>query len=136
MILGIDTSCYTTSVALVDVDGRLLAEGRRPLSVAQGELGLRQSEGLFSHVKQLPQVMEEVMAQARPEWGPVQAVSVSSRPRPVEGSYMPCFLSGMAAAETASLAALCSSLISIFPAAPGSCSLLSRWRMPPAFRWS
>ncbi|MBQ6808799.1 MAG: O-sialoglycoprotein endopeptidase [Firmicutes bacterium] len=107
MILGIDTSCYTTSVALVDVDGRLLAEGRRPLSVAQGERGLRQSEGLFSHVKQLPQVMEEVMAQARPEWGPVQAVSVSSRPRPVEGSYMPVFLAGEGLARSLAAAFAC-----------------------------
>ncbi|MDO4733196.1 MAG: O-sialoglycoprotein endopeptidase [Bacillota bacterium] len=107
MILGIDTSCYTTSVALVDVDGRLLAEGRRPLSVARGERGLRQSEGLFSHVKQLPLVMEELMAQAQPEWGPVQAIAVSSRPRPKEGSYMPVFLAGEGLARSLAAAFSC-----------------------------
>lgn len=100
MILGIDTSCYTTSVAIVDADGRLLTEGRRPLSVAAGERGLRQSEGLFAHVKQLPQVAEEVMARRLPEWGAVEAIAVSARPRPVEGSYMPVFLAGESLARS------------------------------------
>ena len=94
MILGIDTSCYTTSVAIVDADGRLLTEGRRLLSVAAGERGLRQSEGLFCHVKQLPEVLEEAMSHAEASWGGVEAIAVSSRPRPVDNSYMPVFLAG------------------------------------------
>ena len=87
-VLGLDTSNYTTSVALFDGEtganlGRLL-EGR------PGELGLRQSDALFQHVKQLPGLLEELMRE-EPD---IQAVGVSTRPRAVEGSYMPCFLAG------------------------------------------
>ena len=107
MIIGIDTSCYTTSVAIVDEAGRLLAEGRRLLSVASGERGLRQSEGVFTHVKQLPQVLEEVLSQAEPGWGTMQAVAVSVRPRPLAGSYMPVFLAGEGTARALSAALGC-----------------------------
>ena len=37
MIIGIDTSCYTTSLAVFDLAGRLLCEKRRLLPVAEGE---------------------------------------------------------------------------------------------------
>lgn len=98
IILGIDTSNYTTSVALMYEDGELIANIKRPLPVSQGERGLRQSEAVFAHVKNLP----SAMAEAREYLGgrsPV-AIGVSERPRNVDGSYMPCFLSGLAAAES------------------------------------
>ena len=97
IILGIDTSNYTTSVALMYDDGELIANIKRPLAVSEGERGLRQSEAVFSHIKNIPSAMEEAreyLAGRSPS-----AVGVSARPRNVDGSYMPCFLSGVAVAE-------------------------------------
>jgi len=94
MILGIDTSCYTTSIAFVDEEGRLLQELRRPLPVAKGERGLRQSEGLFCHVKQLPELLEQAAAGLDLQGRVLRAVAASAKPRPAEGSYMPVFLAG------------------------------------------
>ena len=54
VVLGFDTSCYTTSVAAVDLAGRPVASCRRLLPVPSGERGLRQSEAVFIHVRQLP----------------------------------------------------------------------------------
>lgn len=98
IIIGIDTSNYTTSVALMYSDGELIANIKRPLPVKAGERGLRQSDAVFAHVKNLPSAMAEageILAGRR-----VCAVGVSERPRNVERSYMPCFLSGVAAAES------------------------------------
>lgn len=89
-VLGLDTSNYTTSAAVFDGEG-----GRnqgRLLEVRPGELGLRQSDALFQHVKHLPEVVEALLGEEG--LGPVQAVGASTRPRAVEGSYMPCFLAG------------------------------------------
>ena len=87
-VLGLDTSNYTTSVALFD--GETGVNLGRLLEVRPGELGLRQSDALFQHVKQLPGLLEELMREEQD----IQAVGVSTRPRAVEGSYMPCFLAG------------------------------------------
>ena len=98
IFLGIDTSNYTTSVALCGAGG-VLAQKRRLLPVKPGSLGLRQSDALFAHVKALPALCREL--------GPLDglaAVGVSGFPRRAEGSYMPCFLAG--ASLAASLAAL------------------------------
>jgi N6-L-threonylcarbamoyladenine synthase len=89
--LGIDTSNYTTSAALVR-DGEVILNVKRPVQVKEGEHGIRQSDAVFSHVKSLPEVLTEIGAQK------LTAVGVSTRPRDVEGSYMPCFLAGKAAA--------------------------------------
>lgn len=86
-VLGMDTSNYTTSAALFD--GQSAENSGRILDVRPGELGLRQSEALFQHVKHLPALLEELLAGGR-----IQAVGASTRPRAVEGSYMPCFLAG------------------------------------------
>ena len=89
-VLGLDTSNYTTSAAVFDG-----AEGRnqgRLLEVRPGELGLRQSDALFQHVKHLPEVVSALVGAEGP--GAIQAVGASTRPRAVEGSYMPCFLAG------------------------------------------
>lgn len=80
MVLGVDTSCYRTSLALADGE-EILAEAGRLLDVPAGERGLRQSEALFQHVKRLPELMEALMARAEK---PVGAVAVSVKPRPVE----------------------------------------------------
>ena len=100
VILGIDTSNYTTSVGIIDLDGKIIANLKRPLKVKEGERGLRQSDALFLHTVNIPSLMEEARKILNGNI-PV-AIGVSRRPRNVEGSYMPCFLAGLAAAESAS----------------------------------
>ena len=88
--LGIDTSNYTTSAAVFDGSGGYNAG--RLLEVRPGELGLRQSDALFQHIKHLPGRFAELRAEG---WlTGLSAVGASARPRAVEGSYMPCFLVG------------------------------------------
>ena len=91
MYLGIDTSNYTTSAALVDgLECR--RDVRQLLTVAAGSLGLRQSDALFQHVKNLPGIVEKIFADQSS--AAIRAVAASTRPREAEGSYMPCFLAG------------------------------------------
>ena len=89
-VLGLDTSNYTTSAAVFD--GERGRNQGRLLEVRPGEPGLRQSDALFQHVKHLPEVVEALLGEGG--LGTVQAVGASTRPRAVEGSYMPCFLAG------------------------------------------
>ncbi len=98
MFLGIDTSCYTTSVAVVSEGGEILTDKRQLLSVAQGKRGLRQSEGVFQHIKNLPVLIEEIR-DFLPE---IKAIAVSAKPRNKEDSYMPVFLAGLSFARTLS----------------------------------
>lgn len=91
--LGIDTSNYKTSVAVVDAEGNILFNHQRLLEVKSGERGLRQSEALFQHVQRLPGVIKEVFSDDNIRTN-IGTVSVSTRPRPVEGSYMPVFTAG------------------------------------------
>lgn len=88
--LGIDTSNYTTSVAVFD--GHSGVNVGRLLSVRPGELGLRQSDALFQHVKQLPELFDKLASEDLLHG--LEAVGASTQPRAVEGSYMPCFLAG------------------------------------------
>lgn len=88
--LGFDTSNYTTSAA---VFGDGTAENRgKLLTVPEGALGLRQSDALFQHVKRLHLMVEQLRSDGAV--GEIAAVGASTRPREVEGSYMPCFLVG------------------------------------------
>lgn len=96
--VGIDTSNYTTSCAACDGDGNVFANVRILLPVPEGERGLRQSDAVFAHVKNLAVAMEELREAIRGKT--VLAVGVSESPRRCEGSYMPCFLSGIAAAQS------------------------------------
>ena len=94
--LGLDTSNYTTSAAVFDgADG---VNAGRLLEVRSGELGLRQSEALFQHVKALPGRLEELGSSGLLR--DISAVAASTRPRAVEGSYMPCFLAGESQGRT------------------------------------
>lgn len=102
--LGIDTSNYTTSAAVCSEDGEVIAMERRLLPVAQGGCGLRQSDAVFAHTKQLGEVVSRLRA-ALPEDAEPIAVGCSTRPRDVDGSYMPCFLVGRCNAMTLSAAA-------------------------------
>ena len=57
-VLGLDTSNYAASLAVFD--GRDGVNVGRLLSVRPGELGLRQSDALFQHVRQLPALFREL----------------------------------------------------------------------------
>jgi len=92
-ILGIDTSNYKTSVAVVDLDGNIIVNNSKLLKVKKGDKGLRQSEAFFYHSNDLPFMIKNAMAKDD-VMGKVIAVAVSDRPRPVEGSYMPVFKVG------------------------------------------
>jgi N6-L-threonylcarbamoyladenine synthase len=87
IVIGIDTSNYTTSVALMYSDGELIANIKRPLPVKEGERGLRQSDAVFAHIKNLPSAMAE--AREYLSGRAISAVGVSSRPRNIDGSYLP-----------------------------------------------
>ena len=91
--LGIDTSCYTTSLALYD--GGKQCDYREPLPVSGGERGLRQSEGFFLHIKRLETMIPAFFENN--ERSEISCVCVSARPRPGEESYMPVFRAGSAA---------------------------------------
>ena len=94
-VIGIDTSNYTTSIAYFDgVSGENCS---RLLPVKQGELGLRQSDAVFAHIKSLPELSGRLFSNVEP--GSITAVGVSTRPRAVEGSYMPCFMVGYSHAK-------------------------------------
>lgn len=94
-VLGLDTSNYTTSLAVFD--GREGINVGRLLTVRPGELGLRQSEALFQHVRQLPELFRTLEQGGHLK--EIEAVGASTRPRAVEGSYMPCFLAGASQGE-------------------------------------
>ena len=95
--VGIDTSNYTTSAAICTEAGEIVANLKKPLPVKEGECGLRQSDAVFSHVRNLPILMQELRGELCGY--DVLAVGCSVKPREAEGSYMPCFLAGQAAAE-------------------------------------
>ena len=100
MFLGIDTSNYTTSLALVK-KGQIIAEKRRVLQVKTGERGLRQSEALYQHIVNLPELFDALSKQIDFA-GKIKAVGVSEKPRPLEDSYMPVFRAGISAATALS----------------------------------
>ena len=94
-VIGIDTSNYTTSIAFFDgVGGENCS---RLLPVKEGELGLRQSDAVFAHIKSLPELSGRLFSHT--DIGAVTAVGVSTRPRAVDGSYMPCFMVGYSHAK-------------------------------------
>ena len=94
-VIGIDTSNYTTSIACFDGVGGVNCS--KLLPVKQGELGLRQSDAVFAHIKSLPELSGRLFSDT--EVSKITAVGVSTRPRAVEGSYMPCFMVGYSHAK-------------------------------------
>ncbi len=96
LCLGIDTSNYTTSAALYDSETGELLQSRRLLSVKEGELGLRQSDAVFQHTVNLPDMIDEVTKNLERK---IDSVAVSVSPRDEKGSYMPCFMAGKGAAR-------------------------------------
>ena len=97
--LGIDTSNYTTSVAIYDDITNTVISRKRLLPVKAGEKGIRQSDAVFHHTVQLPQLLNDLVSEFN---GEISSVGVSVKPCNEEGSYMPCFLSGISVAEAVS----------------------------------
>lgn len=96
LVLGIDTSNYTTSAAIFDTDTNSVQQAKKLLPVKTGDCGIRQSDAVFHHTKQLPDIISSLDFSGRK----IDAVSVSSTPRECEGSYMPCFLAGVSVAKS------------------------------------
>lgn len=95
--LGLDTSNYTTSAAIIDMQNMTAVQRKMLLPVKQGELGLRQSDAVFHHIKQMPQIISGLFEEYSVT---LSAIGVSYRPRNIEGSYMPCFLCGEGLADS------------------------------------
>ena len=100
LYLGIDTSNYKTSAAVVDENGMPVFTKSEFLSVPDGRRGLRQSECFFRHSCRLPDYFDELTKAV--DVSLIRAVGVSSRPRRIEGSYMPCFIAGVNTAREVS----------------------------------
>ncbi len=92
LFLGIDTSNYTTSTALYDSETGEMVSQKKLLPVKQGQLGLRQSDAVFHHTAQLHLLFSELVQDVDAK--SIVAIGVSTKPRPIEGSYMPCFTVG------------------------------------------
>lgn len=97
LCLGIDTSNYTSSAAVYDCESGKIIQSRRLLPVKEGELGLRQSDAVFQHVLILPEMIKNVFGEIS---GRIERIGVSVTPRDEEGSYMPCFYTGKAVADS------------------------------------
>ena len=96
MYLGFDTSNYTTSVALFD--GKNVFQSKKLLKVKSGERGLRQSDAVFQHTVNMP----EILAELEYDSFKLKTVGVSTRPRNIDGSYMPCLTVGNSVANAVS----------------------------------
>lgn len=94
-VIGFDTSNYTTSIAYFD--GTNGVNQSKLLPVKEGALGLRQSDAVFGHIKGLPELSDRLFSNI--DVSEIAAVGVSTRPRAVEGSYMPCFAVGYSHAK-------------------------------------
>lgn len=88
LFLGIDTSNYTTSAAVYDFENNTVVQAKKLLPVKAGEKGLRQSDAVFHHTVQLPEILSQL------DISGISGIGVSTKPRNAEGSYMPCFLCG------------------------------------------
>lgn len=97
MFLGFDTSNYTTSAAFFD--GKRIIQRKKLLEVKQGERGLRQSDAVFQHTVNMPKLIESLADEC--DFDCINAVAASTRPRNIDGSYMPCFLVGENTASSA-----------------------------------
>ena len=102
LFLGIDTSNYTTSTALYDSETGEMRQCKRLLPVKEGQRGLRQSDAVFHHTAQLHTLFSELVHNIDAKQ--IAAIGVSTRPRPVSGSYMPCFTVGENTAKILSAA--------------------------------
>ncbi|MFY9177713.1 MAG: hypothetical protein WBI74_06865 [Caldicoprobacterales bacterium] len=90
VVLGFDTSCYTTSMAAVDLKGNLISNGEILLKVDEGQRGISQSKALFQHLHNLPDITSLISYNTQNL--DIVAICSSAKPRPVMESYMPVFM--------------------------------------------
>lgn len=102
LFLGIDTSNYTTSTAIYDSSTGVMHQQKKLLPVKEGQLGLRQSDAVFHHTQQLHLLFSQLVKDI--DIKELKMIGVSTRPRPVDGSYMPCFTVGENTADILSSA--------------------------------
>lgn len=99
--LGVDTSNYTTSLALVDQNGQVLENIKKMLTVKTGARGLRQAEAHYQHTNHLPLLIAELAKKVSLKKH-LSGIGVSTQPRRQKDSYMPVFLAGYAMAKVLS----------------------------------
>ncbi|TCS84037.1 O-sialoglycoprotein endopeptidase [Tepidibacillus fermentans] len=97
VFLGIDTSNYMTSICFIDENRNILYEAKKLLNVNLGKRGLQQSEAVYQHIKNLPELFKGKQITGEYQ---LSGIAVSRAPRPVENSYMPVFQVGLTVAET------------------------------------
>ena len=92
IILGLDTSCYTTSIAAITLDKEVILNEKIILKVKKDCKGLRQSEAVFQHVNNMGEI-SQIISEKLKDYN-VVGICASSKPRPVDNSYMPVFSVG------------------------------------------
>ena len=93
IILGFDTSCYTTSIAAISLDKEVIFNEKIILKVKKDAKGLRQSEAVFQHVNNLGEISNNIKDKLSKY--NVVGICASSKPRPRDNSYMPVFMVGL-----------------------------------------
>lgn len=100
IIIGIDTSCYTTSIAAITLNREIVFNEKIMLNVKNGERGLRQSDAVFQHIKNFGDISERLKKHIHKKGYKVEMICASAKPRDVEESYMPVFEVGKNFAKT------------------------------------
>ena len=100
IIIGIDTSCYTTSIAAISLGKKVIFNEKIMLNVKEGNNGLRQSEAVFQHINNLGEISEKIKDISKKY--DIKGICVSQKPRPIKDSYMPVFMVGYNFAKTLS----------------------------------
>ena len=100
IIIGIDTSCYTTSIAAISLGKKVIFNKKIMLNVKDGSNGLRQSEAVFQHINNLGELSEEIKDILKDY--DIKGICASKKPRPMKDSYMPVFMAGYNFAKTSS----------------------------------
>ncbi|MCK5762936.1 MAG: hypothetical protein KAH05_02335, partial [Clostridiales bacterium] len=89
--LGVDTSNYTTSIALSNDYNEVILDLRRSLKVPNGSIGLRQSDAYYQHIQNLDQMLDKISKYATD----IEKIVISTQPRNLKNSYMPVFNAGV-----------------------------------------
>ena len=92
IILGLDTSCYTTSIAAITLDKKIILNEKIILKVKKDCKGLRQSEAVFQHVNNMGEISQIINNKLKDY--KVIGICASTKPRPIDNSYMPVFSVG------------------------------------------
>ena len=103
IIIGIDTSCYTTSIAAITLNREIVFNEKIMLNVKNGERGLRQSEAVFQHIKNFGEISENLKKHIHKKGYKIEMICASEKPRDLEDSYMPVFEVGKNFAKTMSV---------------------------------